>query len=222
MFVEIFLLSPLLISNIIFEQISSHQFKTIANEGCQSLNSCNLLRHDVSRDQTKSSQKKPPTQTVNRVTFPLRLLSLPTRVMKKSCIRLDFLNLDDLLLFFSAAMLRLGGLKQICYKVLPVSLGGNDAFPTVSNYHCVEFQSVQLSIGGIWPIGLENEHEIVCPKSNGTSTPLDLSNCGLEISICCVTFKSSSLAAFPSNRGKLEVRRNVKQLRSWISKVNPF
>ena len=37
MFVEIFLLSPLLISNIIFEQISSHQFKTIANEGCQSL-----------------------------------------------------------------------------------------------------------------------------------------------------------------------------------------
>jgi len=96
-----------------------------------------------------SSQKKPPTQTVNRVTFPLHLLSLPTRVLKKSCIRLDFLNLDDLLLFFSAAMLRLGGLKKICYKVLPVSLGGTDAFPTVSNYHCVEFQSVQLSIGGI-------------------------------------------------------------------------
>ena len=126
MFVEIFLLRPLLISNIIFEQISSHQFKTIANEGCQFLNSCNLLRHDVSRDQTKSSQKKPPTQTVNRVTFPLHLLSLPTRVMKNSCIRLDFLNLDDLLLFFSAAMLRLGGLKKICYTVLPVSLGGND------------------------------------------------------------------------------------------------
>ena len=76
------------------------------------LNSCNLLRHDVSRDQTKSSQKKPPTQTVNRVTFPLHLLSLPTRVMKNSCIRLDFLNLDDLLLFFSAAMLRLGDSKK--------------------------------------------------------------------------------------------------------------
>ena len=84
---------------------------------------------------------------------------------------------------------------------LPVSLGGND---------------------GIWPIGLENEHEIVCQKNNGTSTPLDLSNSGLEISICCVTFKSSSLAAFQSNRGKFEVRRNVNRLRSWISKVNPF
>ena len=146
----------------------------------------------------------------------------PQELWKNPASALIFSILTTFCCFFSAAMLRLGGLKQICYKVLPVSLGGNDAFPTVSNYHCVEFQSVQLSIGGIWPIGLENEHEIVCPKSNGTSTPLDLSNCGLEISICCVTFKSSSLAAFPSNRGKLEVRRNVKQLRSWISKVNPF
>ena len=160
--------------------------------------SCNLLRHDVSRDQTKSSQKKPPTQTVNRVTFPLHLLSLPTRVMKKSCIRLDFLNLDDLLLFFSAAMLRLGGLKKICYK-------GSAGFSGRKWWNLTNWP---------WKWAWNS-----MSKRYGTSTPFDLSNCGLEISICCVTFKSSSLAAFQSNRGKFEVRRNVNRLRSWISKV---
>ncbi len=85
----------------------------------------------------------------------------------------------------------------------------------VFNPHLVEFDQLALKMSMKLYV-----------KKNGTSTPLDLSNCalgfaGLEISICC-TFKSSPLAALQSNRGNFEVCRNVNRLRSWISKVNPF